>query len=224
MKCLVFKVRGDYARFRKSYTTTSALTYLLIHPVAVRGLIGAMLGIDREKLYEKTKDIEVAIQVVNQVRKDMQSFNLVNLKANDKIFRFPSNVEFLRNVEYRIFIKAEDKTLYEIDNCIKQGEYIFTPYLGSSEHIAKIEYEGIYNCEKLNAGNYKVISAVSLEENRIYFGDSDIILMTDNIPTRRDIDREYIEYKKVIFATNENTINVGTENCYKVGGYNVIFI
>ena len=70
MKCLVFKVRGDYARFRKSYTTTSALTYLLIHPVAVRGLIGAMLGIDREKLYEKTKDIEVAIQVVNQVRKD----------------------------------------------------------------------------------------------------------------------------------------------------------
>lgn len=48
--------------------------------------------------------------------------------------------------------------------------------------------------------------------------------MTDNIPTRRDIDREYIEYKKVIFATNENTINVETENCYKVGGYNVIFI
>ena len=171
MKCLVFKVRGDYARFRKSYTTTSALTYLLIHPVAVRGLIGAMLGIDREKLYEKTKDIEVAIQVVNQVRKDMQSFNLVNMKPNDKIFRFPSNIEFLRNVEYRIFIKAEDKTLYEIDNCIKQGEYIFTPYLGSSEHIAKIEYEGIYNCEKLNSGNYKVISAVSLEENKIYFGN-----------------------------------------------------
>ena len=48
--------------------------------------------------------------------------------------------------------------------------------------------------------------------------------MTDNIPTRRAIDREYIEYKKVIFATNENTINVETENCYKVGGYNVIFI
>ena len=151
MKCLVFKVRGDYARFRKSYTTTSALTYLLIHPVAVRGLIGAMLGIDREKLYEKTKDIEVAIQVVNQVRKDMQSFNLVNMKPNDKIFRFPSNIEFLRNVEYRIFIKAEDKTLYEVDNCIKQGEYIFTPYLGSSEHIAKIDYEGIYNCEKLRS-------------------------------------------------------------------------
>ena len=224
MKCLVFKVRGDYARFRKSYTTTSALTYLLIHPVAGRGLIGAMLGIDREMLYEKTKDIEVSIQVINQVRKDMQSFNLVNMKANDKIFRFPSNVEFLRNVEYRIFIKTDDKILYEIDNCIKKGEYIFTPYLGSSEHIAKIEYEGIYNCEKLNMGNHKVISAIPLNKNKIDFGDSDILLMTDNIPTKRDINREYIEYKKVIFATNENTINVETENCYKVGGYNVIFI
>ena len=98
MKCLVFKVRGDYARFRKSYTTTSALTYLLIHPVAVRGLIGAVLGINREELYEKTKDIKVAVQVINEIKKDMQSFNLINMKSSDKIFRFPSNVEFLRDV------------------------------------------------------------------------------------------------------------------------------
>ena len=84
MKCLVFKVRGDYARFRKSYTTTSALTYLLIHPVAVRGLIGAMLGIDREKLYEKTKDIEVAIIVNTLFACIYFSLNNPRTKANIK--------------------------------------------------------------------------------------------------------------------------------------------
>ena len=52
MKSIVFKVRGDYARFRKSYTTTSALTYLVMHPVAIRGMIGAILGIDKSQLYE----------------------------------------------------------------------------------------------------------------------------------------------------------------------------
>ena len=224
MKCLVFKVRGDYARFRKSYTTTSALTYLLIHPVAVRGMIGAILGINREKLYEKTKDIEVAVQVINKIRKDMQSFNLINMKSNDKIFRFPSNVEFLRDVEYRLFIKSDENIISELEKSLKQGEFIFTPYLGASEHIAKVEYEGVYNCEKLPKGNHKVISVVDLESNTIDFGDDDIMLTTDNIPIDNDKNREYIKYKKVIFATDENKISVNTDNCYKVGEYNVVFL
>ena len=224
MKCLVFKVRGDYARFRKSYTTTSALTYLLIHPVAVRGMIGAILGINREKLYEKTKDIEVAVQVINKIRKDMQSFNLINMKSNDKIFRFSSNVEFLRDVEYRLFIKSDENIISELEKSLKQGEFVFTPYLGASEHIAKVEYEGVYNCEKLPKGNHKVISVVDLESNTIDFGDDDIMLTTDNIPIDNDKNREYIKYKKVIFATDENKISVNTDNCYKVGEYNVVFL
>ena len=224
MKCLVFKVRGDYARCRKSYTTTSALTYLLIHPVAVRGLIGAVLGINREELYEKTKDIKVAVQVINEIKKDMQSFNLINMKSSDKIFRFPSNVEFLRDVEYRLFIKSDENIISELEKSLKQGEFVFTPYLGASEHIAKIEYEGVYNCEKLPNGNHQVISAVDLESNTIDFGDDDIMLTTDNIPIDNDKNREYIKYKKVIFATDENKISVNTDNCYKVGEYNVVFL
>ena len=224
MICLVFKVRGDYARFRKSYTTTSALTYLLIHPVAVRGLIGAVLGINREELYEKTKDIKVAVQVINEIKKDMQSFNLINMKSSDKIFRFPSNVEFLRDVEYRLFIKSDENIISELEKSLKQGEFVFTPYLGASEHIAKIEYEGVYNCEKLPNGNHQVISAVDLESNTIDFGDDDIMLTTDNIPIDNDKNREYIKYKKVIFATDENKISVNTDNCYKVGEYNVVFL
>lgn len=224
MKCLVFKVRGDYARFRKSYTTTSALTYLLIHPVAVRGLIGAVLGINREELYEKTKDIKVAVQVINEIKKDMQSFNLINMKSSDKIFRFPSNVEFLRDVKYRIFIKADENLINKLQSSLVKGEVVFTPYLGASEHIAKLEYEGVYNCEKLPKGQYEIISTVDLDSNTIDFDDSDILLTTDNIPIDNDKNREYIKYKKVIFATGENKISVNTDNSYKVGEYNVVFL
>ncbi len=223
MKCVVFKVRGDYARFRKSYTTTSALTYLLIHPVAVRGMVGAILGIDRNELYEKTKDLEIAVQVLNQVKKDMQSFNLINMKSNDKIFRFPSNVEFLRDVEYRLFIKGKDEIVDDLNEMLKSNEFVFTPYLGSSEHIAKLEYGGVYIPEKLPQGQYKVDSAVLLERSKLTF-DDDILLTTDNIPTKRDDKREYTEYKKVIFATNKNKMDVDTDNCFKVGEYNVIFL
>lgn len=223
MKCIVFKVRGDYARFRKSYTTTSALTYLTIHPIAIRGLIGAILGIDRNNLHKETKDIDVAIQVVNEIRKDMQSFNLVNMKSADKFFRFPSNVEFLRNVEYKIFIKCEENKLKQIKNTLIEGEYIFTPYIGASEHIAKLEYEDEYECIQLNKEYHMIDSIIDVNNSQIEF-DEDIILTTDNIPTKNNEKREYIEYKKIIFTTNRKKINAKCENIYKVGGYNVTFI
>ncbi len=223
MKSLVFKAKGSYARFRKSYTTTSALTYLLIHPIAVRGLIGAVLGIDKNDLYEETKDIEVAIQVINEVRKDMQSFNLLNMKSNDKIFRFPSNVEFLRDVEYRIFIKCNDEKLNKIKDTLISGEFIFTPYLGASEHVAKIEYENTYDIEPIE-DDCLVDSAVDINYCEIDFEYDNLILSTDNIPVKNNKQREYTEYKKVIFATKNKRIKVISNKCNKVGKYNVMFI
>lgn len=222
MNSIVFKIRGDYARFRKSYTTTSALTYLVMHPIAIRGLIGAILGIDKSQLYEQTKEIEVAIQVLKPIRKDMQSFNLINMKTSDNFFRFPSNVEFLRNVEYRVFIKGESNILNKVKETLISGEYVFTPYLGASEHIAKVIYEGEYEAKLQEMGFYEVNTLVDKDRCKINF-DRDMTLYTDNIPVKNNQTREYTEYKKVVF-TIDSLIKVETDMCYKVGEYNVIFL
>lgn len=223
MKSIVFKVRGDYARFRKSYTTTSALTYLVMHPVAIRGMIGAILGIDKSQLYEETKDIEVGIQVLREIRKDMQSFNLLNMKSSDKIFRFPSNVEFLRNVEYRIFVKCEDKKLNKIKEVLMSKEFVFTPYLGASEHIAKIKYENEYEAKLLDKGYYEVNSVVDSDRCKIDFDNSNITIYTDNIPVKNNKTREYTEYKKIMFCVDK-PLKVESDRCYRVGDYNVVFL
>ena len=98
MKALIFKLKGDYARFRCPYSTTSALSYSSIHPIAVKGLIGAIMGIDYSELFEYSKDIKIGIQVLNQVKKDTQSFNLVPMIKNNGSPTFPSRIEFLRDV------------------------------------------------------------------------------------------------------------------------------
>lgn len=222
MKSIAFRVSGDYARFRKAYTTTSALTYLVMHPIAIRGMIGAILGIDKSELYEKTKDIEVGIQVLRPIRKDMQSFNLLNMKSSDKIFRFPSNVEFLRNVEYRIFVKCEENKLNKIKEILLSREFVFTPYLGASEHIAKVIYEDEYETILLDKNYYEVNTVVNQERCKIEF-DENITLYTDNIPVQNNKTREYTKYKKVIFSVNQ-PLKVESDICYKVGEYNVIFL
>lgn len=228
MKSIVFRVSGDYARFRKSYTTTSALTYLVMHPIAIRGMIGAILGIDKKELYEKTKDIDVGIQVLNPIKKDMQSFNLINMKVGkkkdeDATFRFPSNVEFLRDVEYRIFVKCKDDTLNQIKDVLINREFIFTPYLGASEHIAKVEYENEYEVLLLDKNYYNVNSVVDQNTCNIDFSYDDITIYTDNIPVKNSITREYTEYKKIIFSINQ-PLRVDGEGIYKVGEYNVMFL
>ena len=116
MKALIFKATGDFARFRCSYTTTSALTYSVIHPIAVKGLIGAIMGIDYAELFEYTKGMKIAIEVLNPLKKDTQSFNLVPQSGGNGAATFPSRVEFLRDVSYRITVIDDEDELLEALN------------------------------------------------------------------------------------------------------------
>ena len=93
MNCISFRAKSSYARFRKAYTTTSTLTYLLMPPTAARGLIGAILGVDRVDLYNVTKKLDIAIEVVNDINKDTQSFNLsIMNNESSNSFSYPSNI------------------------------------------------------------------------------------------------------------------------------------
>lgn len=47
-KMLVFDVWGDYAHFRRFYTTTSPLSFPIPPRTALCGLIGAIIGLEKE--------------------------------------------------------------------------------------------------------------------------------------------------------------------------------
>lgn len=221
MKCVVFTAESAYARFRKPYTTTSALTFSTIHPVAVRGLIGAVMGVEYEALYDYSKDIKIAIQVINPIYKDMQSFNLIAQINNNGAANFQSRVEFLRDVKYRLFVLAKEENLEDIRKTIKDHRYIFTPYLGCSEHIAKLTYEGCVEVEKS-----KEIYADTLIPPELLDIDKvgNNILYMDRIPIKNNKDRVYTEYAKVAFSNKRLTLIEQIASLYKVGDYNVFFL
>ena len=45
---LIFDIRGEYGHFRKYNTTTSPLTYSIPTRTAIAGILGAILGMERE--------------------------------------------------------------------------------------------------------------------------------------------------------------------------------
>jgi CRISPR-associated protein Cas5h len=224
-KCLVFTIKSRYGRFRKPYTTTSALTYTIIHPLAVKGILGAVIGIDKNELYHYTQDFKIAIQVLSKVKKDMQSFNLLNMKKSYKFFRFPSNIEFLREPNYRIFVVATEEKLNTLEETFESGDFVFTPYLGASEHIAKITYEGVYKTEKLKRDIYYVDTAIPEDNIELKLREKDeYVINIDNIPIKNNVKREYSQYKKVIFPSEGKKLRGLCEGLYKVGDKNVFFL
>ena len=56
MKCLVFDIKGDYGHFKKYYTTSSPLTFSIPPRTTVSGMIGALIGLDKEEYLKERRD------------------------------------------------------------------------------------------------------------------------------------------------------------------------
>lgn len=219
MKCLVFTAESTYARFRRPYTTTSALTFSVIHPIAVKGLIAAIMGVDYEDFFNYTVNMKIAIQVLNPVYKDMQSFNLIAQASNNNAPSFQSRVEFLRDVNYRLFVLDDEDKLGKIKQVMESRSYIFTPYLGCSEHIASIHFEGLYEIQNTND---KFVDTIVPSESVQINEDTEFIVYADRIPVKNNRNRDYVEYTKVLFSNNR--LSVKDLDFHKAGEHNVFFL
>jgi len=169
-KILIFQIKGDYACFKKFYTTSSILTFDFPPKTSLLGLLGAVLGFKRRsKDLKGLNDIKLGIQLLNPVNKIHQGINWLNTKVKNKnviedyskFFKLfeksfkqntygfiginqhkPSSLQLLKNPHFRIFISNENnfEKYDELKQAIKEQCYFFTPYLGQSEFLCSINY------------------------------------------------------------------------------------
>ncbi|MDI3548462.1 MAG: CRISPR-associated protein Cas5h [Halanaerobiales bacterium] len=71
-KVLAFDLKGDYAHFKKYYTTTSPLTFSLPPKTVIYGIVGAILGFSKERdnkeyylNFFQDKKCSIGIKVIN---------------------------------------------------------------------------------------------------------------------------------------------------------------
>ncbi len=227
MEVCVFTIKGMYARFRIPHTTSSALTFMCIHPIAVKGLIGAVMGVEYNDIFSFGEKLSIGIQILKPVNFDTQSVKVVSLKGSaGNTFNFPSNIQFLRDVKYRIFVKGDDSIVNELSENIKEKKSVFTPYLGVSEYVAKLDFEG-----KLELGialDTNIVHSIIPKQYWDCSEQKDFHVFEERIPTKSSKEREYIEYQKVVFSDEtelmcSNDINKDEINAFKVGEYGVYF-
>ena len=95
MRGFLFNIEGNWAHFKKPETNNNPLTHDFITKSALVGLIGAVLGIEREKMRplfpQLCEDLLYGVQTVNPVKKESWGFTL--RKAVNLFDKAPKQME-----------------------------------------------------------------------------------------------------------------------------------
>ncbi len=163
---LVFEVRGEWAHFRRYYTTTSPLTFPAPPRTVVIGLLGAILGIEKmENPSRFTPDkCRIAVSILNPIRTFRLKENWRQGASGPEAFataRVP--VELVRNPQYRLFVQHSDNDLLaRLKKYVEKGESHFTPSLGITECLAEVSFVDWVEQKDFNEGSLGSVMCASI--------------------------------------------------------------
>ncbi len=163
MRVIAFKIWGDYAHFRRHYTTSSPLTHSIPPPSALRGFVGCIMGFSRDiypemlsprrcsfgiKLSRAIKKIRLGMNYMDTKDGAWAELDLRHMRPKLKKdthggWRLHTQVrlELLSSPSFEIFFHHEDNNLMdELAERLKNHSPVFTPYLGITECIANFSF------------------------------------------------------------------------------------
>lgn len=237
MKVVVFDIFGDLAHFRRFYTTSSPLSFSFPPPPTVAGMLGAILGIDKNE-YLKVFSLEsckLAIQVLNPIKKLSLGINLINTKHNYWIPvktgshdpRTQVKTEFIKDSKYRIYFYHEDQNLLSnlIEN-LKNHKSFFTFSLGLSELLGDFQFIKIEEFEEKDVKEVYISSVIpmsQIEDNKIIFEEGKSYFK-ERIPVKMNSKRIVEKYEDVIFECKGKPIKILAKKFFQGrDGVNVLF-
>jgi len=243
---LIFDISSEYGHFRKYNTTTSPLTYSIPTRGAVVGLLGAILGIERELGVGKYKEEQtplveifskqkagIAIQILSPIKKVFMGFNLINTKDSFFNIKNRTQIEFelVKDPFYRIYLSLDDAGIFEeLSERIKNKRHHFTPYLGLSQFTANVEYIDQSKASGLkNENEYREIAtAVNLSylpNNDALQFNSAFYYSANMMPIDMDRERKVLEYSEVLIEKEGKSIQLKNVEYFEVENHgNILFL
>ncbi|VUT25045.1 MAG: CRISPR-associated protein (Cas_Cas5) [Candidatus Methanolliviera sp. GoM_oil] len=211
---LIFDIWGDYAHFRRFYTTTSPLTFPIPPRTALCGLIAAIIGKEKEYneylKYFALNEASIGLRLLNPVKKVMIAENLIHTKnakgpgMNLITERTQINFEFLKDQKYRIYFHHVDEDIYqELKENLISHKSVYTPCLGLSENIANFEFIGEFKVKSETTGGYIQINSVLptekiAEKQGINF-NLEGEYFSIRVPIELNLDRVVTKYGDIFF-------------------------
>lgn len=228
-KLLCFDIWADYAHFKKYYTTTSPLTFSIPPKTTIYGIVGAILGLDKNDYlnYFSIGECHVGIQIIKPIKKTRINLNLIDTKAAKMMSRIKTRTqiktEFLKDVGYRIFFQHQNKEIYQkLKYFIQVHKTFYSISLGLSENLANFQYISEYDYEKIrdNEQWVDIITALmigsSLEKGDIDFSEGGKEYFLDKVALEMKPDREVVDYAQIVYERTGQSIKAKPKEYYQL--------
>jgi CRISPR-associated protein Cas5h len=227
---IIFDVSAEYGHFRKFNTTTSPLTYSIPTPSAITGLVGAILGIEREndkktvnehgeslRLVFSPEFTRIGIRVMSKIAKVNIGFNLLDTGSPQSFFNITNRTqieyELLKNPSYRIYLDWNHPRRNELIQRIKSKQFHFNPYLGLSQFTTDVIWVGERVAKRIEGNEFRPfhsainLSLLSKEENPI---DFELLntqqIQVETIPIEMLHSRIITRYGEIMVETSGNLV------------------
>lgn len=226
MRVAAFDIWGDYAHFRKIYTTTSPLTYSIPPRTALAGLIAAILGLGKDEyLYMMGKDkASIGVGLNSPVKKIRIAENLIDTEVGKGMNlikqRTQIRFEMLREPRFRVYFSHVDTELHErLVGLLREHKCVYTPCLGLSELLAGFSFKG--ECEgevDHPLEPVKISSAIQEKDITKITFENGLQYVTETLPLDMAPDRTVLEYGSILFERNAIEPLLQVRECIKLEG------
>lgn len=251
-RLIVFELTGEYGHFRKFNTTTSPLTYPIPTRTALTGLLGAVLGVEREtapgrfptqvmpvqELFANTV-CGIGVQLIAPVKKVNIGFNLLDTGKEKATFyeikksggRTQIEFELLKNPAFRVFVQHQDEAVFDqLAERLTNKAHHFTPYLGLSQFTATLGGAVVTTATERNSAQTAVPiqSAVNLSQLTatlpIEF-DQTAHYYVETMPVELSRDRVVTRYGEVLVDADGGSVPVYTDTWFETPDFgNILFL
>ncbi|MBD3372161.1 MAG: type I-B CRISPR-associated protein Cas5 [Candidatus Coatesbacteria bacterium] len=163
MDVLVFDIYGDWGHFRRYFSTTSPLSFVVPPRTTLAGMLGALLGVKRgegpDEFPRALDSARAKIAVAPLAPLDNIQLGLLLIKTKrdsggvlvEGLFgphygHTRIRYEFLRRPAYRLFVHLTDDGLMKrLEETLTEHHCAFTLSLGLSELLANYRFVGRFN-------------------------------------------------------------------------------
>lgn len=236
-KILTFEIFGDYGHFKKPYTTTSPLTFSFPPKPSLAGILGAIIGIEKNRVHSVLKDgeYEVGLRIVNPVSKTRIATNLVDTKKSFYNIEVRNQIRFevLKNPRYKIYFKANSgdaaKNMEILFNNMRERKPYFTVSLGLSQMLCNFSMPEIIDGKYIG----EVIKNVEIDSVLIKNNDFELEYSYDHkspseyfiarMPHVMTTERVVTKFSDFCFEPNAKKIKCNRAgNFWRIGSENVV--
>lgn len=241
MKLIVFRLKGRYGHFLRAEGGVSAPSYPVPPRTAVLGLLGAVLGLEKDRPQVALEPARIAVRgglprthwhTAKFRQEPIDRLPLcITLKQRGRKQTSVENPklipqEWLFNPEYTIWCSIPEPWFTELEGRLRERRWHFQPCLGLSEMAADLDFIGTVEALALPEGSYAVssvfpVEGTGLDTDRIF--DNRLVVHCLAMP-RTVTERRVFSHAAYYMERDSRPVPVRTGCAFEAGKEVILFL